>query len=219
MQQSPQIVTRTRDLLGYAGSLPDPRWPGGARVAVSIVVNFEEGAEFSITDGDPQNEAVYEIERRLADRPDPAIDSHFEYGSLRRRGHLSRRPIYQDRPRRHPTGVARGPATSAIRRRGRTPPPLQVIAAACEGFLRQLLRSRTACAVLSAEFPAVVLLLRILRQLRCQIPLSENVSGLFPAAAPGSAARSPSRWRATPRHASRCIRARRRERRSDAAGR
>ena len=70
-----------RDLLGYAGSPPDPHWPGGARVAVSIVVNFEEGAEFSMSDGDPENEAVYEIEQRLAGRPDPAIDSHFEYGS------------------------------------------------------------------------------------------------------------------------------------------
>src|SRR5205809_5384953 len=81
MAQSSQRMTRTRDLLGYAGSPPDPRWPGGARVAVSIVVNFEEGAEFSVTDGDPENEAVYEIEQRLAGRPDPAIDSHFEYGS------------------------------------------------------------------------------------------------------------------------------------------
>jgi peptidoglycan/xylan/chitin deacetylase (PgdA/CDA1 family) len=34
-----------------------------------------------VTDGDPENEAVYEIEQRLAGRPDPAIDSHFEYGS------------------------------------------------------------------------------------------------------------------------------------------
>jgi len=41
MQQPPQA----RDLLGYAGSPPHPHWPGGARVAVSIVVNFEEGAE------------------------------------------------------------------------------------------------------------------------------------------------------------------------------
>src|SRR5215831_17099062 len=81
MPQIRQAGTRTRDLLGYAGSPPDPRWPGGARVAVSIVVNFEEGAEFSISDGDPENEAVYEIEQRLAGRPDPAIDSHFEYGS------------------------------------------------------------------------------------------------------------------------------------------
>jgi hypothetical protein len=39
------------------------------------------GAEFSINDGDCENEAVYEIEQRLAGRPDPAIDSHFEYGS------------------------------------------------------------------------------------------------------------------------------------------
>src|SRR5215813_11314608 len=41
MQQPPQA----RDLLGYAGSRPHPHWPGGARVAVSIAVNFEEGAE------------------------------------------------------------------------------------------------------------------------------------------------------------------------------
>ena len=81
MPQIRQAVTRTRDLLGYAGAPPDPHWPGGARVAVSIVVNFEEGAEFSMSDGDPENEAVYEIEQRLAGRPDPAIDSHFEYGS------------------------------------------------------------------------------------------------------------------------------------------
>src|SRR5260370_19106641 len=81
MAQSPQSRPRTRDLLGYAGSPPDPRWPGAARVAVSIVVNFEEGGEFSVTDGDPENEAVYEIDQRLAGRPDPAIDSHFEYGS------------------------------------------------------------------------------------------------------------------------------------------
>jgi peptidoglycan/xylan/chitin deacetylase (PgdA/CDA1 family) len=70
-----------RDLLGYAGSPPDPRWPGAARVAVSVVVNFEEGAEYSIADGDSGNEAVYEIEQRIVGRPDPTIDSHFEYGS------------------------------------------------------------------------------------------------------------------------------------------
>jgi peptidoglycan/xylan/chitin deacetylase (PgdA/CDA1 family) len=70
-----------RDLLGFGGKPPDPRWPGGARVAISFVVNFEEGAEFSIADGDADNEAVYEIEQRLVGQPDPAIDSHFEYGS------------------------------------------------------------------------------------------------------------------------------------------
>jgi peptidoglycan/xylan/chitin deacetylase (PgdA/CDA1 family) len=70
-----------RDFLGYGGSPPDPRWPGGARVAVSFVVNFEEGSEFTVTEGDVENEALYEIEQRLAGQPDPAIDSHFEYGS------------------------------------------------------------------------------------------------------------------------------------------
>ena len=71
MPQIRQAGTRTRDLLGYAGSPPNPHWPGGARVAVSIVVNFEEGSEFSISDGDPENEAVYEIEQRLVGQPDP----------------------------------------------------------------------------------------------------------------------------------------------------
>jgi peptidoglycan/xylan/chitin deacetylase (PgdA/CDA1 family) len=74
-------MTSNRDLLGYGGSPPDPGWPGGARVAVSFVVNFEEGAEYSIADGDGENEAVYEIEQRLVGQPDPAIDTHFEYGS------------------------------------------------------------------------------------------------------------------------------------------
>ncbi|MGJ5177761.1 polysaccharide deacetylase family protein [Bradyrhizobium oligotrophicum] len=69
-----------RDLVGYAGKPPHPRWPHGARVAVSVVVNFEEGSEFSVADGDATNEAIYEVVHRL-DGPDPCIDSHFEYGT------------------------------------------------------------------------------------------------------------------------------------------
>ena len=64
-----QQPSRARDLLGYAGSPPHPHWPGGVRVAVSIVVNFEEGAEFSVTDGDTENEAVYEIEQPVLGNP------------------------------------------------------------------------------------------------------------------------------------------------------
>ena len=60
-----------RDLLGYGGKAPDPRWPDGARVAVSLVVNFEEGAEFAISEGDPENETVYEVDQRLVGRPIP----------------------------------------------------------------------------------------------------------------------------------------------------
>lgn len=69
-----------RDFAGYAGRPPHPRWPNGARVAVSFVVNFEEGSEFSVTDGDAANEAIYEVVHRL-EGPDSCIDSHFEYGT------------------------------------------------------------------------------------------------------------------------------------------
>ena len=69
-----------RDFRGYGERFPGVRWPGGARVAVSFVVNFEEGGELSVSDGDARNEAVYEVTDRLAG-PDPCIDSHFEYGT------------------------------------------------------------------------------------------------------------------------------------------
>ncbi|GGF80924.1 chitin deacetylase [Azorhizobium oxalatiphilum] len=76
----PTPPTRERDLKGYAGSPPDPQWPGKARVAVSFVVNFEEGAEFTVSEGDPVNEGIYEVDHRL-EGPDPCIESHFEYGT------------------------------------------------------------------------------------------------------------------------------------------
>ena len=37
-----------RDLVGYGGCPPHPRWPNDARVAVQFVLNIEEGAESSI---------------------------------------------------------------------------------------------------------------------------------------------------------------------------
>ena len=69
-----------RDFVGYGRHAPAVAWPGDARVAVSFVLNFEEGAEFSVADGDPRNEAVYEV---IDPRSgwDPCIDSHFEYGT------------------------------------------------------------------------------------------------------------------------------------------
>ena len=69
-----------RDFKGYGATLPAVQWPGAARLAVSFVLNFEEGAEFSVADGDPVNEAVYEAIDRLQG-PDPCIDSHFEYAT------------------------------------------------------------------------------------------------------------------------------------------
>jgi len=45
-----------RDLVGYADTPPDPRWPGRARLALNFVVNFEEGSEPSVPDGDGYTE-------------------------------------------------------------------------------------------------------------------------------------------------------------------
>src|SRR5579871_6015200 len=46
----------TRDLVGYGDKPPSGRWPNGARLAVSIVVNYEEGSERSHAMGDPDQE-------------------------------------------------------------------------------------------------------------------------------------------------------------------
>jgi len=46
-----------RDLIGYGRTPPDPQWPGGARIALQFVLNYEEGAENSILHGDSASEA------------------------------------------------------------------------------------------------------------------------------------------------------------------
>ena len=42
----------TRDFVGYGAEPPDPEWPGGARIAVNICLNFEGGGEHSMLEGD-----------------------------------------------------------------------------------------------------------------------------------------------------------------------
>jgi peptidoglycan/xylan/chitin deacetylase (PgdA/CDA1 family) len=73
-------MMNARDLFGYGNVAPTVKWPNEKRVAVSFVLNFEEGGEFSMADGDPVNEAVYEVIDRQT-QIDPCIDSHFEYGT------------------------------------------------------------------------------------------------------------------------------------------
>ena len=46
-----------RDLIGYGRNPPDAQWPGGAKIAVQFVINYEEGGESSILHGDPASEA------------------------------------------------------------------------------------------------------------------------------------------------------------------
>lgn len=74
------LISR-RDFLGRGGAPFDPCWPGGARLAVSVVVNVEEGAELSIGDGDLRNETVHEVVEEVAGAPDLCMESHFEYGA------------------------------------------------------------------------------------------------------------------------------------------
>ena len=73
-----------RDLLGYGSRPPNPRWPGGARVAVQFVLNVEEGGERSILNGDAQSEDyLHEMPgrpARLGER-DLSVEGLFEYGA------------------------------------------------------------------------------------------------------------------------------------------
>ena len=74
-----------RDLVGYADKPPQIKWPNGARLAVSVVVNYEEGAEHSILRGDQYSEqvgelSIFNIGNRLEVR-DVANESMYEYGS------------------------------------------------------------------------------------------------------------------------------------------
>ena len=46
-----------RDLVGYGANPPQVKWPGGARIAVQFVINYEEGAESCVLHGDGASEA------------------------------------------------------------------------------------------------------------------------------------------------------------------
>ena len=46
----------TRDFTGYGENPPDPKWPNDARVAVNFVMNYEEGSEPSVQDGEGYTE-------------------------------------------------------------------------------------------------------------------------------------------------------------------
>ncbi|TCU52276.1 putative urate catabolism protein [Novosphingobium sp. PhB57] len=74
---------KPRDLVGYGRTPPDPRWPGRARVAVQFVINYEEGAENCVLNGDARSEAFLSEMVGAASYPDRAMamESLYEYGS------------------------------------------------------------------------------------------------------------------------------------------
>lgn len=70
-----------RDLLGYSRGRPSTWWPGGARLAVNIALNYEEGAEQSVADGDPVTEGVPGVPAPSPTTRDVRNESLFEFGS------------------------------------------------------------------------------------------------------------------------------------------
>ncbi|MFC6670964.1 allantoinase PuuE [Marinobacterium aestuariivivens] len=73
-----------RDLIGYGANPPHPRWPGNARVAISFVLNYEEGGERCILHGDKESEAF--LSEMVSAQPlqgerNISMESLYEYGS------------------------------------------------------------------------------------------------------------------------------------------
>tara|TARA_B100000315_G_scaffold247293_1_gene275805 strand:- start:626 stop:1513 length:888 start_codon:yes stop_codon:yes gene_type:complete len=71
-----------RDFVGYGRRIPQIRWPDDAQIAVSVVINYEEGAEYSLLDGDSHHETNGEVPSPVpAQQRDLFNESAFEYGS------------------------------------------------------------------------------------------------------------------------------------------
>lgn len=73
-----------RDFVGYGAHPPDPKWPNHARLALNIVLNYEEGSEYAFEHGDQRSEATL-TDAGASDMGvggrDLAAESLFEYGS------------------------------------------------------------------------------------------------------------------------------------------
>ena len=91
-------MSETRDLVGYGANPPDPHWPGGARIAVQFVLNYEEGGENSILHGDAGSEAFLSemvgAQSQVGMRA-MAMESLYEYGS--RAGFWRLRRLFDER--------------------------------------------------------------------------------------------------------------------------
>jgi len=73
-----------RDLVGYGARAPHPHWPGEARIAVSLVLNFEEGGEACVLHGDAHSESVLTDLGAVEALPGARnlnVESNFEYGA------------------------------------------------------------------------------------------------------------------------------------------
>jgi peptidoglycan/xylan/chitin deacetylase (PgdA/CDA1 family) len=90
MSMNPQFFRNTdvegipgppRELVGYGEHPPVVRWQDEAKVAVQIVVNYEEGSEKTFAMGDGVNDGMYELPFAVDDQRDLAVESMYEYGT------------------------------------------------------------------------------------------------------------------------------------------
>ena len=82
-QKSTSDSQYPRDMIGYGKSPPHPRWPGNARIALQIVLNYEEGSESSVLHGDRASETFLSeiINAPAFAMRHMSMVSLFEYGS------------------------------------------------------------------------------------------------------------------------------------------
>jgi OHCU decarboxylase len=73
-----------RDFRGHGPNPPDARWPNGAKIAVSLVLNYEEGGENNLLHGDAQSEAFLSDIAGAAPWPGQRhwnMESIYDYGA------------------------------------------------------------------------------------------------------------------------------------------
>ncbi|MET8426672.1 allantoinase PuuE [Nocardia sp. NPDC004860] len=72
-----------RDMVGYGPNPPHPQWPGEANVAVNFVLNYEEGGENNVLDGDAASETFLSDIVPAAAFPNRhmSMETIYEYGS------------------------------------------------------------------------------------------------------------------------------------------
>jgi allantoinase len=72
-----------RDLAGYGRNPPHAQWPGGARIALQFVLNYEEGAENNVLHGDPASETFLSeiVGAQAFPMRHMSMESLYEYGS------------------------------------------------------------------------------------------------------------------------------------------
>ena len=72
-----------RDMVGYGSKPPEANWPGGARLALQFVINYEEGGENNVLHGDPASETFLSeiIGAAAFNARHMSMESLYEYGS------------------------------------------------------------------------------------------------------------------------------------------